>query len=162
MTDTPQNSSDVLMDPTTMSGLELLRFMSTLEQRPPSIVKLLGMEFTRIEFGEADFELTTQPMFANPLGTVHGGIMATMLDSAMGCAVHSTLEPGAWYTTLEIKVNYIRAVQTDGQKLTAEGRTVHLGKFTATAEAKIHDGLGNLVAHGTTTCLIKRANRPPA
>ncbi|MBP2337476.1 uncharacterized protein (TIGR00369 family) [Saccharothrix coeruleofusca] len=145
-----------------MSGLELLRSYSTMEQPPPSIVRLLGMELTRVAFGEADFELTTRPLFANPLGAVHGGIAATLLDSAMGCAVHSTLEAGAWYTTLELNVNYVRTVRTDGQKLIAEGRTVHVGRSTATAEARIHDRFGHLVAHGTTTCLIRRANDRPA
>lgn len=140
-----------------MSGLELMHRYMALEQRPPSIAELLGMELTRVEFGEADFELMTGPLFANPLGIVHGGIAAAMLDSAMGCAIHSTLEAGDWFITLELTVNYVRSAHTNGQKLIARGRRIHVGKSTATAEARIHDETDDLVAHGTTTCLIRRA-----
>jgi uncharacterized protein (TIGR00369 family) len=98
--------------------------------------------------------LDTRPDFANPLGTVHGGIAATLLDSAMGCAVHTTLAAGVGYTTLELKVNYIRAAHTDGRTLTAEGTVIHTGRRTATAEGKVTDDRGKLIAHATTTCLI--------
>jgi uncharacterized protein (TIGR00369 family) len=101
--------------------------------------------------------LDTQPDFANPMGTVHGGIAATLLDAVTGSAVHTTLPAGVAHTTLELKVNYIRAVQTDGQTLTAGGTIIHAGRRTATAEGKVVDQQGNLVAHGTTTCMILRA-----
>jgi uncharacterized protein (TIGR00369 family) len=138
-----------------MSGLELMRWVQT--ERPadiPSIGRLLGMRFDDVEHGRIVVSLDTRPDFANPLGTVHGGIAATLLDSAMGCAVHTTLAAGVGYTTLELKVNYIRAAHTDGRTLTAEGTVIHTGRRTATAEGKVTDDRGKLIAHATTTCLI--------
>ncbi|MFF0885255.1 PaaI family thioesterase [Streptomyces sp. NPDC003456] len=142
-------------DLTAMTGLELMRWVQT--ERPtdiPSIGRLLGMRFDEVEHGRIVISLDTRPDFANPLGTVHGGIAATLLDSAMGCAVHTTLPAGAGYTTLELKVNYIRAARTDGQTLTAEGTVIHVGRRTATAEGKVLDEQGKLIAHATTTCMI--------
>uniref|UniRef100_A0AAU2JIZ7 PaaI family thioesterase n=1 Tax=Streptomyces sp. NBC_00049 TaxID=2903617 RepID=A0AAU2JIZ7_9ACTN len=144
---------------TAMSGLELMRWVQS--ERPvdiPSIGRLLGMRFDEVEQGRVVVSLDTRPDFANPLGTVHGGIAATLLDSAMGCAVHTTLPAGVGYTTLELKVNYIRAAQTDGRTLTAEGTVIHAGRRTATAEGKVLDGQGKLIAHATTTCLILPAD----
>ncbi|MGW6120829.1 PaaI family thioesterase [Nocardia sp. NPDC055165] len=146
-------------DTAALSGLELMQWIKTV--RPPdvpSIGRLLGMVLSEVEHGRVSFTLRTVADFANPLGTVHGGIAATMLDSAMGCAVHTTLPAGVGYSTLELKVNYIRSVTTDGQTLTAEGSVIHCGRTTATAEGRIRDAEGNLVAHATTTCLILRAN----
>lgn len=138
-----------------LSGLELMRWVQS--ERPtdiPSIGRLLGMRFDEVEHGRVVVSLDTRPDFANPLGTVHGGIAATLLDSAMGCAVHTTLPAGVGYTTLELKVNYIRAARTDGRTLTAEGTVIHAGRRTATAEGKVLDEQGKLIAHATTTCLI--------
>jgi uncharacterized protein (TIGR00369 family) len=143
------------VDVTAMSGLELMRWVQT--ERPvdvPSIGRLLGMRFDDVDHGRVVISLDTRPDFANPLGTVHGGIAATLLDSVMGCAVHTTLAAGVGYTTLELKVNYIRAAQTDGRTLTAEGTVIHAGRRVATAEGKVVDEHGKLVAHATTTCLI--------
>ncbi|MBB3036778.1 PaaI family thioesterase [Hoyosella altamirensis] len=139
-----------------MSGLELLRAMVAMPDQPPNIGRLIGMEPGVIEFGKVQLKVTTRPDYANPLGTVHGGICATLLDSVMGTAVHSTLEAGVGYGTLELKVNYIRTVPTSGIQLTATGTTIHVGRTTATAEGQVHDDQGRLVAHGTTTCLIYR------
>ncbi|WP_405784250.1 PaaI family thioesterase [Streptomyces sp. NBC_01378] len=142
-------------DLTAMTGLELMRWMQA--ERPtdiPSIGRLLGMRFDEVDHGRIVISLDTRPDFANPLGTVHGGIAATLLDSVMGCAVHTTLPAGAGYTTLELKVNYIRAARTDGQILTAEGNVIHAGRRTATAEGKVLDDQGKLMAHATTTCMI--------
>jgi uncharacterized protein (TIGR00369 family) len=138
-----------------MSGLDLMRWVQ--KERPtdiPSIGRLLGMRFDHVDNGRIVISLDTRPDFANPLGAVHGGIAATLLDSAMGCAVHTTLPAGVGYTTLELKVNYIRAAQTDGTTLTAEGTVIHAGRRTATAEGKVTDSRGKLIAHATTTCLI--------
>ena len=146
-------------DLTALSGLELMQWVQS--ERPadiPSIGRLLGMRFDEVEHGRIVLSLRTRPDFANPLGTVHGGIAATMLDSAMGCAVHTTLPAGVGYTTLELKVNYIRAAQTDGRTLTAEGTVIHAGRSTATAEGKVLDDRGKLIAHATTTCLVLRAD----
>lgn len=139
----------------TMSGLEQIRWVQTeLPADVPTIGRLLGMRFDEVEHGRVVVSLQTRPDFANPMGTVHGGIAATMLDSVMGCAVHTTLDPGVGYTTLELKVNYIRTARTDDRTLTAEGTVIHAGRRTATAEGKVLDEQGKLVAHGTTTCLI--------
>jgi uncharacterized protein (TIGR00369 family) len=96
----------------------------------------------------------------NPIGSVHGGIIATLLDSVMGCAVHSLLPQGRGYTTLEIKVNYLRAVTHATGRITAEGSALHLGRQMATAEARLRDGSDRLYAHATTTCLV--FDLPPA
>ncbi|MFJ9424800.1 PaaI family thioesterase [Streptomyces sp. NPDC101249] len=142
-----------------LPGLEALRLIQAGgpgEPGAPFIGRLLGMRFDEVEHGRMVISLSTRPEFANPLGTVHGGIAATLLDSAMGCAVHTTLPAGVGYTTLELKVNYIRAADTRGQTLTAEGSVIHVGRSTATAEGRVHDENGRLIAHATTTCLILR------
>ncbi|MGN2636013.1 PaaI family thioesterase [Nocardia takedensis] len=139
-----------------MTGLELLRAAMGRTDRPPFIGDLLGMEVDELEHGRVVFAVRTRPDFANPLGTTHGGICATLLDSVMGCAVHTTLEPGVGYTTLELKINYIRSAPTDGRRLTATGTTIHVGRTTATAEGRVVDEQGRLVAHGTTTCVLFR------
>jgi uncharacterized protein (TIGR00369 family) len=90
----------------------------------------------------------------NPLGSVHGGILATLLDSVMGCAVHSTLPKGRGYTSLEIKVNYVRAVTGESGELSAEGRMVHGGRRSAVAEGRVVDAKGRLCATASTTCLV--------
>ncbi|MFB8041893.1 PaaI family thioesterase [Streptomyces hydrogenans] len=141
-------------DPDTMTGLEQMRWVRTYPADIPSIGLLLGMRFEEVEHGRVTIALDTRPDFANPLGTVHGGIAATLLDSVMSCAVHTTLPAGASYTTLELKINYIRAARPDGQTLTAAGSIVHAGRRTATAEGQVHDEQGRLIAHGTTTCMI--------
>ena len=136
------------------TGEQLLRALATSGNKLPGIWSLLGMDGAEIENGKVSFTLASRPEFANPLGTVHGGICATLLDSVMGCAVHSTLGPGFGYSTLELKVNYIRSVGPEGVRLTGTGTVIHTGRSTATAEGRVHDEQGRLVAHGTTTCLI--------
>jgi len=143
------------IDPAAVSGLELMRWVQANRTADvPSIGRLLGMRFDEVEHGRIVMSLDTRPDFANPLGTVHGGITATLLDSVMACAVHTTLPAGLGYTTLELKVNYIRAVGTDGQTLTATGTVIHAGRRSATAEGTILDVQGRLIAHATTTCLV--------
>lgn len=142
-------------DPATMSGLDLLRWVQANDNDDvPSIRRLLGMHFDEVDRGRVVMSLSTQPDFANPQGTTHGGIAATLLDSVMGCAVHTTLDPGVGYTTLELKVNYIRAAGVAGETLIAEGTTIHVGRRTATAEGRVLDENGKLIAHAVTTCLI--------
>lgn len=94
------------------------------------------MSIDEVKCGKVTMSLHTRPDFANPLGTLHGGVFATLLDSDMGCAVHTALEAGVGYGTLELKVNYIRSVQVDGVKLTATARTIHVDRKTATAEGR--------------------------
>ncbi|MGY0497424.1 PaaI family thioesterase [Nocardia sp. FBN12] len=140
------------------SGAELLSSLAASGNDLPGIWSLLGMDGVEIENGKVSFTLVSRPDFANPLGTVHGGICATLLDSVMGCAVHSILGPGFGYSTLELKVNYIRSVGTDGVRLTGTGTVIHTGRSTATAEGRVLDEQGRLIAHGTTTCLIHAPN----
>lgn len=139
-----------------LSGLELLKSMGGAPEATPPISRLLGMQLEEINFGSVAFSVVTRPEFANPLGTLHGGICATLLDSVMGCAVHSTLEAGIGYGTIELKVNYVRTVATDGEKLIATGTVLHPGRRVATAEGKVVDSQGRLVAHGTTTVMVYR------
>lgn len=139
-----------------LTGLELLRTALSQGSRSAYIGDLLGMELELLEYGKVVFALQTRPDFANPLGTTHGGICATLLDSVMGSAVHTTVEAGVGCATLELKINYIRTVPTDGRRLTATGSTIHVGRTTATAEGRVVDDQGRLVAHATTTCVIFR------
>ena len=139
-------------DPESMTGLELLRHESGDDH--PSFRQLLGMRFDELDFGRVVMSMTTSAHMANPVGTVHGGVTATLLDSVMGGAVHTTLPAGTSYTTLAITVNYTRAAHTDGHRLVGTGTVVHAGRRTATAEGRVLDENGKLIAHGTTTCLI--------
>lgn len=137
-----------------LTGIEHIRAIVEGTLPPPPIAKLLGFELVSAGEGRATFALAPGEQHYNPIGVVHGGVAATLLDSAMGCAVHSRLGATQGYTTLEIKVNYVRAVTRDSGRVTAEGSVVHLGRTTATAEGRLVDGKGKLLAHATTTCLV--------
>ena len=139
----------------TTAGLEQLKELINLgTEQGIGIGSLLGMTAETLEPGRVVFGLTSRNDFSNPLGTVHGGIMSTLLDSAMGCAVHTSLPEGAGYTTLELKVNFVRPVPLDGERLLCEGTVVHLGRKVATTEGRITNSQGKLVAHGTSTCMV--------
>jgi uncharacterized protein (TIGR00369 family) len=140
----------------TMSGLDYLRAIQSGEIPPPPIAVLLGMGIAEVEEGRAVFTARPAEYHYNPIGVVHGGLAATLLDSAMGCAVHSTLPAGAGYTTLEIKVNYVRAITSETGEVRCEAKIIYQGGRTATAEGRITDASGKLYAHGTTTCIIFR------
>jgi uncharacterized protein (TIGR00369 family) len=137
-----------------LSGIDYLRAIAQRKLPPPPIALLLGFDIEEVADGRVVFTAETGEHQYNPIGVVHGGLAATLLDSAMGCAVHSRLPPGRGYTTLEIKVNYVRAVKRESGPLRAIGTVVHLGGTTATAEARLLDGAGRLVAHATTTCML--------
>jgi uncharacterized protein (TIGR00369 family) len=139
-----------------MSGLDYLRAMQRGEFPPPPIAVLLGMSIAEIEEGRVVFAVRPAEYHYNPIGVVHGGLAATLLDSAMGCAVHSTLPAGTGYTTLEIKVNYVRALTSETGEVRAEGCVIHRGGRIATAEGRLVGPNGTLYAHGTTTCIIFR------
>ena len=137
-----------------MSGLEAMHAIASGELPPPPIAKLLGFEIPEAWEGGARFVLKGGEEHYNPIGVIHGGVTATLLDSAMGCAVQTTLPAGVGYTTLEIKVNYVRAAHA-GMQLVAEADVIHRGRTVATAEGRLTDGdTGKLLAHATTTCLI--------
>ena len=140
-----------------LSGLEYLRKIVAGELPPPPIGVLMDFRVIEVEKGRAVFGVTPAEYHYNPIGVVHGGVAATLLDSALGCAVHSTLPAGAGYTTLEIKVNYIRPLTVETGPVRCEAKVIHLGVRTATAEGRIEDERGKLYAHGTTTCIIFRA-----
>jgi uncharacterized protein (TIGR00369 family) len=137
-----------------LSGIDYLRAIAQGKLPPPPIALLLGFDIEEVAEGRVVFTAETGEHQYNPIGVVHGGVAATLLDSAMGCAVHSLLPRGRGYTTLEIKVNYVRAIKRDSGPLRAIGTVVHMGGKTATAEARLLDGEGRLVAHATTTCIL--------
>ena len=137
-----------------LGGLELLRRIRAGDLPPPPIAELLGFSLTAVAEGRVAMRMDPGEHLYNPLGTVHGGALATLLDSVMGCAVHSVLPPGRGYTTLEIKVNFIRAPTDAAGPLSAEGHVVHAGRRSAVAEAKIVDARGRLIATASTTCLV--------
>ena len=149
-----QASTKELGDAEGLNGLELMHAMRDGQVPPPPIGETMNFTLTTVEEGVAVFEGEALKSFYNPLGMVHGGWAATLLDSCMGCAVHTTMEPGGHYTTLELKINYIRAISTETGRLRAEGKVVHRGRRTATAEGRLVDAAGKLYAHGTTTCII--------
>jgi uncharacterized protein (TIGR00369 family) len=137
-----------------ISGLEFLtRIIDGRLPRPP-ITETLGFALTQVAPGFALFTMTPQFRHYNPIGTVHGGVAATLLDSCMSCAVQTTMQAGTCYTTLEIKVNMVRPITETTGLIRAEGRSLHTGRRSATAEGKILDANGALLAHGTTTCIV--------
>jgi uncharacterized protein (TIGR00369 family) len=142
-----------------LSGLEYLRAMAREELPAPPIAATLDFTIDTIEEGRVAFTVEPREFHYNPIGVVHGGLAATLCDSAMGCAVHSTLPARTGYTTIELKVNYIRALTKDTGRVRCEGKTIAVGGRIATAEAHIVDADGTLYAHATTTCLIMRPQR---
>jgi uncharacterized protein (TIGR00369 family) len=137
-----------------MSGLEFLNAMIGGTFPAPPICEVLDFLLVEVEPGRAVFEGIPADRFRNPLGTVHGGWMATLLDSALGCAVQSTLKAGQGFTTVDLAVSFVRAVHKSTGKLTCEAKTIHVGGRIVTAEARLVDAEGKLYAHGTTTCLV--------
>jgi uncharacterized protein (TIGR00369 family) len=137
-----------------MSGIEYLRAIRDGRIPAPPFALTLDMRLVAVEEGHALFECEPAEYHYNPIGVVHGGLAATLLDSAMGCAVQSLLPAGTGYTTLEIKVNFVRALTSTTGTVRAEGWIVNQGRRVAVAEARITDAAGKLYAHGTTTCLI--------
>jgi uncharacterized protein (TIGR00369 family) len=138
----------------TMSGMDVFAAIRDGKLPTPPIGRLL--DFIAIEFepGRMVFQGTPRMDHYNPLGTVHGGYAATLLDSCVGCAVHTMLPAGTGYTTLELKINYIRAMTDQTGPVRAEGRTISVGRQTAVAEGRLTDSTGKLLAYATTTCLV--------
>ena len=143
-----------------MSGLEFLTAIcdGRLPQAP--IAEVLGFRMVEVGEGVAVFEGAPSRSYYNPIGTIHGGWYGTLLDSCMACAVQSTLEQGAGYTTVEYSVNLVRAILEDSGPVRAEGRLVHRGRRMATADGRLVDSRGKLLAHGTTTCMIMALPEP--
>jgi len=120
----------------------------------PPISETLGFHLVEVENGRAVFEGLPNFRHYNPIGTVHAGFAATLLDSALGCAIFSTIAKGEAWTTLELKLNFVRPLTKDTGPVRAEGRIVHRGSKVATAEGNLRDRAGKLYAHATTTCMI--------
>ena len=137
------------------SGLELIRDVFEGRLPPPPITATLGFRGVEAEEGRAIFEGEPAEYLYNPIGSVHGGYAMTLLDSAMGCAVHTTLAPGERYTTLEVKTNFVRPITVETGRVRCEGAVVHRGGTVVTAEARLTAvESGKLLAHATTTCLV--------
>jgi uncharacterized protein (TIGR00369 family) len=136
------------------SGLELMRAMRDGELPPPPVMEMVGMGGLDVAEGQVTFYLDPQEFHYNPIGSVHGGVIATVLDSATGCSVHTTLPAGVGYTSLDLNVKFLRAVTVDSGRLTVAGQVLQKGRRTALAEAKMADARGRLVAHATSSCLL--------
>jgi uncharacterized protein (TIGR00369 family) len=137
-----------------LAGMDYIQGIFRGELPAPPISELMGFRGVEAEPGRAVFEMTPGPQHYNPIGSVHGGIALTLLDSAMGCAVHTLLEQGVGYTTLEVKTNFVRPITAETGLIRCEGSVLHRGSRVATAEGKLTDAAGRLLAHGTTTCLV--------
>ena len=138
-----------------LSGLEAVRAIMNGELPPPPIASLLDFEIVRVERGRVIFALEPAEWMYNPIGSVHGGIASTLLDSALGCSIHTMLDAGARYTTSDLHVRFVRPMRADTGRVLADCHAVHVGRRLATAEGKLvaEDG-GTLFAHATTSCLI--------
>jgi uncharacterized protein (TIGR00369 family) len=136
------------------TGLEVMQAMLRGEIPYAAIAKTLDFTLMEIDAGRAVFQGRPLAQHLNPLGTVHGGWAATLLDSALGCAVHTLMPPGRGYTTAELGVNYVKGLTPRVARVRAEGKVIHCGRQLATAEARLVGPDGTLYAHATTTCLV--------
>jgi uncharacterized protein (TIGR00369 family) len=139
-----------------VDGLTFLRRMAAGEVPAPPIATTLGFTVLEVESGRVVFGLEPAEYHFNPIGSVHGGVFATLLDSAAACAVHSALPAGASYTSLDLSVKFLRGLGIGSGPVRCEGLVVHLGGRTALAEARLYDGDGRLCAHATSSCMIFR------
>lgn len=137
-----------------LSGIEFLQAIGRGELPPAPLARLLGIEPVLVEPGRAVFAVTPAEEHYNPLGAVHGGLAATLCDTALGCAVHSLLPAGTGYTTLELKVNFVRPITTRAGRLECAATVLHLGSRIGTSEARVVDSAGKLYAHATATCML--------
>ena len=142
-----------------LDGLAFLTQIAAGTIPPPPIAVTLGFQLVSVEPGRAVFSLTPADYHYNPIGSVHGGVFATLCDSACGCAVHSLLPAGAYYTSLDLAIRFVRPVTTGTGPLRCEGTVQHLGARTALAEARLTGEDGKLYAHATSNCLISRPDR---
>jgi uncharacterized protein (TIGR00369 family) len=140
----------------TMSGKEYLQAMIDGKFPRPPISHVLNFELTEIGEGRATFSGEPAEYHYNPIGSVHGGLAATLLDSALGCAIQTTLPAGVWYTTLELHVNFVRPLTAQTGRVFCHAEAIHVGRTVGTAQARLVDEMGKLYAHGTATCVIFR------
>jgi uncharacterized protein (TIGR00369 family) len=144
------------------TGLEVMQAMLQGDIPYAAIAQTLDFLIVQVGDGSAVFQGTPGPQHFNPMGTVHGGWFATLLDSALGCAVHTKMPPGRAYTTAELSVNIVRALTPKVPRVRAIGRVIHCGRQLATAEAQLVGPDGTLYAHATTTCLVFDLHHKPA
>jgi uncharacterized protein (TIGR00369 family) len=137
-----------------MSGLEMLRGMIDGSLPAPPFAVTTAITLVSADDGAVVFEGEPKAAFYNPLGSIHGGWTATIMDSVMACAVHSTLKPGEGYTTLEFKLHFCRPILPSTGVVRAEGVVLSRGRRAATSEGRLYDKAGKLLAHGTETCMI--------
>jgi uncharacterized protein (TIGR00369 family) len=137
-----------------MTGLEVMQAMLRGDIPYAAIAKTLDFTIVEVDAGRAVFQGTPGPAHLNPMGGIHGGWYATLLDSALGCAIHTLMPPGRGYTTAELGVNLVKAIGPKAPRVRAEGKVVHCGRQLATAEARLFGPDGTLYAHATTTCLV--------
>jgi uncharacterized protein (TIGR00369 family) len=141
----------------TTDGLTLLRGMAAGELPPPPIMKLIDIAGMAVEPGRVTFFLDPREFHYNPLGSMHGGVISTLLDSAAACSLHSTLPAGVGYTSLDLNVKFLRAVTVDSGRLACTGGVLQKGRRTALTEARLTDSAGRLIAHATSSCMIFEA-----
>ncbi len=139
-----------------MSGLDYMRRVAAGDVEGAPMARLLGMRMTEVDEGRVVIVAEVRPEHENGLGIAHGGFAATLLDSALSCAVNTVMPAGKIFATLEMKINFIRAVRRDAGLLSCIGTVVHAGSQTAVAEGRIVDANGTLYAHGTVTCILFR------
>lgn len=136
------------------SGLEYFRKMASGEIPRTPMAELLDLRLLEVEEGRVVFGGQASLAHYNTMGVAHGGLLATLLDSALGCAVNTLAPPGKVFTTLELKINYVRPVTADTGPLRCEARAIHVGARTGTSEGRVVDARGKLYAHGTTTMIV--------
>ena len=153
MTTVEHDPVDAARDLAQLDGLTALRAMIAGEFPPPPIATLLGFDLVEVNEGRAVFAVEPSDRHYNPIGMVHGGLAATLIDSATGCAVHTTLPAGTGYTTTDVQVRFVRPITRDTGRIECVGEVVHRGRTMATAEARLMAG-DRLLAHGTASLLI--------
>jgi uncharacterized protein (TIGR00369 family) len=139
-----------------LSGLEFLTAISAGRLPPPPIAELMGISLVAVGDGEVVFRCSPDESSYNPIGMVHGGLLCTLLDSAAGCAVHTKLGAGVGYSSIEIKVSFVRPLRADGGVIEAHGRALRVGRRVAFAEAHARDAAGELVGHATSSLALIR------
>lgn len=137
-----------------MSGLEYMRKLASGELPQSGMGKLMGFRFAEVSEGYAVLTVVPDERHYNGIGIAHGGLAATLLDSATGCAINTMMPAGRIFTTLEMKINYVRPIRADAGTVRCEARVIHVGSRTAYAEGRVLDEQGKLYAHGTATCML--------
>jgi uncharacterized protein (TIGR00369 family) len=135
-------------------GLELLQMMIDGKLPRPPINETLGFQLAKIERGRAEFHATPEYRHFNPIGSIHGGFAATILDSAMACAIHSLLDAGQTYTTIEFKITFVRGMTPETGPIRCIGEVINVGRRLGVSQGEIIDANGKVLAHGTTSCMI--------